>query len=228
MWRQLGMVTALSSVLAAAAEWAAADPITMTCAIERVRVSAENATDAQLACAVAETTDVSLRALGLWIDVPIRIDVMDKLDIAADACIAFYSTDAHRVQVLAVDCLDDQPGRAKAFPNMDAHLLFESVIVHELVHAYVDQTSSARALDRLTHEYLAYAVQIDALPAPERARILARAGVTGPVAFDARADDRDGGSGGTPACAGRDGRTRLRPAAGCPAVPGPGRPGRPP
>ena len=67
---------------------------------------------------------------------------------------------------------------------MPAELLFESIIVHELTHAYFDQISSGHYLPRIAHEYLAYAVQLDALPKSERMRILDKAGVAMPFAFN--------------------------------------------
>ena len=81
------------------------------------------------------------------------------------------------LQVLPPNCLEDQPGRASTFPEMSANVLFDSLILHELVHAYVDQTAGGRYLPRIAHEYLAYAIQLDALPPDDRSRILAKAGI---------------------------------------------------
>ncbi len=61
--------------------------------------------------------------------------------------------------------------------------MFESLIIHELAHAYVSQSTDGHAVSRLGHEYLAYALQLDGLPAIERERIIEEAGVEGPVAL---------------------------------------------
>jgi hypothetical protein len=152
-------------------------PVQLHCEVDGIVVAAPRIEDARLACVVSEAVDGRLRALGLHIAKDVRIEITEELDIAPEACVAFYSTETRELQVLTVDCLADQPGRAKAFPSMRADLLFESLIVHELVHAYVEQSSGDRFLPRLAHEYLAYAIQLDALPDAERDRVLAKAGV---------------------------------------------------
>lgn len=151
------------------------------CNIPTIGVSAEEDVTAQIACDVAVATDARLRSLGLSIDEQVLIEVTREMDVAPGICVALYSTTSKKLQVLPVDCLAGQPGRAKPFPAMSADLLFESLIVHELVHAYLDQLPEGRILPRIAHEYMAYAIQLDALPEQERQRIIAQAAVQSPI-----------------------------------------------
>lgn len=154
------------------------------CQSTPITVSAKDLHDARRACDIALATDTRLRALGLEITEPVVIEVTEDLDVGQGVCVGLYSTREKKLQVLPMECLEDQPGRSGAFPAMSADVLFESVIIHELTHAYVDQHSSGHFLPRIAHEYLAYAVQLDALPENERMRILDKAGVAVPFAFD--------------------------------------------
>lgn len=181
---QLLWPACLCLVAALGAQTGAADPVVLACEAPHLAVSAEGDSAARRACDIAEAADRRLRALGLAIDEAVRIEITRDLDGAPGVCVALYSTSSRKVQVLPLDCLDDQPGRAKAFPRMSAEILFDSLILHELVHAYVDQSARGRFLPGLAHEYLAYAIQLDALAANERERVLARAGAVAPVRRD--------------------------------------------
>ncbi len=156
-------------------------PVAQECATEGIAVSAETLDDTARACGAAAMADRHLRRLGLTLLAPVRIEVTEEFDVAPGICVALYSTAERKLQVLPVDCLDDQPGRARAFPEIPAGLLFESLILHELTHAYLDQAATPLFLPRLAHEYLAYAVQLDALPEQDRRRILAKAAISNPV-----------------------------------------------
>lgn len=167
-------------VLAAPAAWP--EPV-MACAAAPVRVSAPEARDGELACVAAARAVARLQSFGLMIRDPVLIEVTEEMDVAPGVCVALYSSGTGTLQVLPVDCLDDRDGRASAFPEMEAGVLFESLVLHELVHASLDQTPAASALPRLAHEYLAYAIQLAALPADDLARVLERARVAKPVAL---------------------------------------------
>ncbi len=179
------LLAGLAVAFLVAAGAAQGAPVALMCNVAKVTVSAPGEVQASRACAAAEAADTRLRALGLGIEDGVRIEITEALDVAPGICVALYDSATRTLQVLPLDCLDDQPGRAKTFPKMDAELLFDSLIVHELVHAYVDQSTEARHQSRIAHEYLAYAVQLEALPAAERARILAVADVGHPVDLQA-------------------------------------------
>jgi hypothetical protein len=146
-----------------------------SCNIDSITVVAEDSRNAELACDTIVSTDLRLRDLGLEIDQTVRVEITPVLDVAQGVCVGLYSTAEKKLQLLPLDCMEEQPGRSKAFPAMEPELLFQSVIVHEMVHAYLDQQSSGRFLPRVAHEYLAYAIQLDALSDAERDRVLEKA-----------------------------------------------------
>jgi hypothetical protein len=145
-------------------------------------VSVEAADDAttQRVCDIVAGADVRFRALGLGLTEPTRILITETLDAAPDHCVALFNTASNDLQVLPPHCLQERPGRLGYFPEIPADIFFESLIIHELAHGYVEQTAKTQP-SRLAHEYLAYALQLDALPAVERDRIVAAADVDGPV-----------------------------------------------
>jgi hypothetical protein len=155
-----------------------AGSVTMDCPTAGYTVSAQDPDEAARACEAVFAAERRLNALGLMRHAPLRIEVTEDLDIPAGSCVALYSSKTRKLQVLPVDCLAERPDRGSGFPPIEARLLFDSLILHELVHAFLDQT--AADLTRIAHEYLAYAIQIDSLPAEDRVRILEKAGMEPP------------------------------------------------
>jgi hypothetical protein len=155
--------------------------VLVDCTTEGISVSAANLSEAASACEAAATADARLRALDLEIREDVRIEVTEQMDVAPGTCVALFSTETRTLQVLPVNCLDGQPGRSNAFPEMDPEVLFESLIAHELAHAYLEQSAEGRQVPRIAHEYLAYAVQLDLLPRNDRMRIIEKASIQEPV-----------------------------------------------
>lgn len=153
------------------------------CTVPNISVIASDESTARSICDIAAKTDTRLRALGLQLSEPIQIEVTETLNAPEDACVALYNPRLKVIQVLPTECLADQHGRAITFPEMSVQTYFESLIVHEMVHAYVDQTPKGPYLTTLAQEYLAYAIQIEALPEDVRDNVLAKAAIKEPVNF---------------------------------------------
>ncbi|HKL68400.1 DUF6639 family protein [Salibaculum sp.] len=139
---------------------------------------------AERACKAVTRADHRLRELGLEHERPLLIEVTEELDFGAGYCMAYYDAEAERLQVLSEPCLEDNPPPESAFPVVSAAVLFESLIHHELTHAYLDQTLEGRPLPRAAHEYLAYAIQIEMLPESVRAQFLNDAHVSLPATIE--------------------------------------------
>lgn len=103
---------------------------------------------------------------------PIEISIVEQLPASHSDCFAIYDCNNSRMEILAPDkialCL--VPGNF--FHTLDPDVLFDSVIVHELTHAYVDQPVSQEILSYVEQEYLAYAMQFGFLPEIDRVEIL--------------------------------------------------------
>ena len=161
-----------------------AEPAKVTCTNPLIVVAAKDTSIARRVCNVAAKAQARFQALGLIHDKPISVSVTNALDVAPGHCVALYDTATGTLQVLPIECLANAPGRLGAFPELPAKIAFDGLIVHELAHAYIDQTTNGRAVSRLAHEYLAYALQLEALPKADREGILTAANVSLPVALD--------------------------------------------
>lgn len=172
-------------LLAAFFAWGSGAPTSaetlMRCSVSEIAVSAEDLEAAERGCDVAVAADLRLRSLGLGIDQDVRIEITEDLDVGPGVCVALYNTGNRTLQILPERCLEDQPGRAKTFPEMPAETLFESLVLHEMAHAYAHQSAGDRRLSRIAFEYLAYAIQVDALSDEVRRRIVDNASVREPV-----------------------------------------------
>ena len=152
----------------------------LDCDTPNISVEADSGKDADFACKATAIAIPRLAALGLTLQEPVQIKVTEILEHVPGAYVAFYCTADREIQVLTTECLEDPPARATAFSEMEAAVLFESLIVHELTHAAIDQWLPHHFVPKIVHEYLAYAIQLDTLPTAERQRILAKANVRGP------------------------------------------------
>ena len=153
------------------------------CGVPKITVAADDANTARTVCTLASETDTRLLSLGLQLSEPIQIEITSALEAPQDVCVALYNPQRKKIQVLPLECLGDQHGRAITFPGMDAETYFESLIIHEMVHAYIDQTPKGPFLTTLAQEYLAYAIQIDALPESIRDVVIAKAAIEELVNF---------------------------------------------
>lgn len=151
------------------------------CDTASISVEAASRGDAELACSAAAVAISRLAALGLPLREPVRIEVREMLEHVPGACAASYNVADREIHVLSTKCLEDPPARVTAFSEVPAGVLFESLIVHELTHAVIEQWQSDRVVPRIVHEYLAYAIQLDTMPSPERAQILEKANVPDPL-----------------------------------------------
>lgn len=70
---------------------------------------------------------------------------------------------------------------ASPFRVLSAETYFDSVVVYELAHAAAEHTLRAGATSRADMEYIAYAMQIESLPAKARAALRAEWPVQVPV-----------------------------------------------
>lgn len=174
---RLGVGVLFASACYSGAVYANGEIVSRPCSTENISVLSQSPENLSRVCSVAAALNPRLRNLGLGLTRNVTIEITEEFEVPNGACVALYSTNARKLQVLPIDCLEDLSDRATAFPEMDPELLFKSLIVHELVHAYLDQHESSGDLSRVAHEYLAYAIQLDELPREERADVLARAGV---------------------------------------------------
>lgn len=162
---------------------AGASDAAVPCPDQPVTVAHADAALTDRICRATALARDRLGACGLVQTRPIAVEVIDVIDVDHVACIAAYDCSRDVLRVLPPDRLA-APGVVQApFGDIPAEALFDSLVVHELTHAFLQQTAAENP-SRIDHEYLAYAFQLDVLPEEDRARILAVAPADGPPSLD--------------------------------------------
>lgn len=175
------LITALSCYAAAAhAENA-------TCPGGRVTVEYRDAVDARLACAAARDAFGFFERLGMDRELSLSVEVSDEAGSGRDGrAIGAYAREGSRIIVLSYRRCLELTRETRPFGmdmNEDLH---RSFIAHEMAHAIVHALQHSLR-SRVLHEYIAYVVQLDSLPAPMREGIVARY----PVAPFGRVEEMD-------------------------------------
>ncbi len=155
-------------------------PAAHACAEGQAEVTASAEGDRHTACLGAAKAIRFLTALGLPVRQPLSIAVVDRLDWASDVGIlGLYDPRTKQVRVRSAAALQLGSGEEGGFGvPLDADMR-AGIAAHEVTHAILDQYAAEYPLDRASHEYLAYTVQLATLPPPTRARILAATDVSG-------------------------------------------------
>ena len=115
-------------------------------------------------------------------------DLLGRCDIQAPAsltitavgetvpgCIGVYHCGEHRIEVLTPEAIEEVRRPDALFAHIPADRYFDSVVVHEIVHALYDDSPCPFATCVASSEYLAYALQIDSLRLEDRGPITAQA-----------------------------------------------------
>ena len=145
------------------------------CADVPVNVTAVDGDDVGIGCRGAGLAIAFLAKRGFTVRTPIVAEVVDAIDIIPGASVlGFFDPHADVVKVLARSAFSSgtTADTVLGLPIDDA--LYASVFAHEVAHAVIYQNLGGQKLPYAAHEYLAYAVQLSTLSAPNRERILAR------------------------------------------------------
>lgn len=138
--------------------------------------------DVATACRAASQALAQLHQCSITPDHTVRLRIVQELPAECpDHALAYFDARADLVTIPTyVDCVRlAGPGGRLGEPMTPA--LYRSLLVHEITHAVVSQTGTPGASSRVTHEYLAYAMQFTLMEPELRRRILERYPVRGPV-----------------------------------------------
>ncbi|UWQ22008.1 DUF6639 family protein [Jannaschia sp. W003] len=129
-------------------------------------------TNAPAVCSAAARAQRLMGRCGVPpVDRPIRIDVVDAME---SDCLGRYHCGEDRIELLAPDAMHDAVTPDGIFAPMTPSTLFESVVVHEFVHAAMEGHPCPFDACPATQEYAAYTLQILSMPAGDRERITKR------------------------------------------------------
>lgn len=149
-----------------------AQPDVFKCTSEKITVIADEEIIAQRVCSVISRASTQLEACHLGQLPAVEITVVKQMPVLHSNCFGIYDCDNQQIKILdpAYISLDADPDNA--FLELAPDMLFDSVIVHELTHAYTSQSASNTSLSLAASEYIAYAMQLEFLPAIERQKVL--------------------------------------------------------
>ena len=160
---------ALAVCLLAAAS-AVAEPA--PCSDPMLSVDAPDATTADRVCIAAIQAKAQLAACGLAQNNPVSIEIVPHIDGPADTCAGLYHCDADRISLIPPDTVADVMPAESVFATLDAEEYYDSLIVHELAHALMEQAECSAPRCDADKEYVAYAMQFLSLPDSAQAALL--------------------------------------------------------
>lgn len=139
-----------------------------------VEVTAPTEGLARRSCTAASTAHTVLSECGIRPPERVKIVVDTAAVDGLPHCLGSYNCDTRTVKVLTPSSLSElQKTPQMIYAGIDPKLLFESLIVHELTHAALDQAGLNDSLGTTGHEYLAYVMQLRAKSDSDRTRFLA-------------------------------------------------------
>lgn len=131
-------------------------------------------------CTVTAAFRATFAECGLQPVGPVTVQVVDVVDPQTPNCAARFNCDTGTLSVLSPRALSRVAEFDTPFATIPADALFDSLLWHELVHALLNANTS-ETVSRVSQEYLAYAVQIGALPEALRETFLADTPVERPA-----------------------------------------------
>ncbi|ETW12799.1 hypothetical protein ATO8_09658 [Roseivivax marinus] len=159
----------------------AALPDTVPC--ETPGLSVEGATPelSDRICRAADAAAIQLADCALPLSGTVTISTAAALE---NACYGLYHVDGRCIEVLDPDSMAAHQATSPLFAPVSAEAFFDSIILHELVHAAFADRPCPMESCVVTAEYLAFGLQIMFLPEGERARLDTSALPARKIGFD--------------------------------------------
>lgn len=112
---------------------------------------------------------------------PVTFEVRAQIEGPADHCAGLYACGSDRILVIPPGGVGEVMPEDSAFAPLAPDVYYDSLVVHELAHALMDQAACERPRCDADREYVAYALQIASLPPRDRAAVAAYRAFDGPV-----------------------------------------------
>jgi len=170
-WTKVAVLCVLS------AHSAAADTA-ISCNDRLVRVWASESQLAQNVCDVVERAKPQLVRCHLLLGNALNVQIRDDASLAG--LIAHYSKTYDRIVIRSPGNLTEMLPVDSAYRAIPVMHFFESIVFHELAQALFLETSGGRETSLAGHEYIAYAMQFESMPATARDLLLDTIPPSGP------------------------------------------------
>lgn len=177
------LMTWLTAVLLAAP--AMPEPLACPVAGPPITVTAIKAERAVHLCHVARAARDRLAACHLPQTAPIDIRIVTELPARHEKCMGLYNCDTKVIEILDLAGLRARVAPSSAFARIPPDALQDSLVAHEMAHALIDQRLGSNSGPLVLNEYIAYAMQLDAMATPVRRALLATRDIKPPVPPDA-------------------------------------------
>jgi hypothetical protein len=91
---------------------------------------------------------------------PVVIEIRDRIEGAVEHCAGLYECGSDRVVLIPPDGVAALMPEESIFAPIPTDAYFDSLVVHELAHAFMDQVECAHEPCDAAKEYVAYALQV--------------------------------------------------------------------
>lgn len=175
-------------ILVALGATAAADPSALLCDTPLLAVAGADAATQRRVCSAAQTALPQLATCGLTLTRPVTIQVHERIDGPSEHCAGLYTCGTDRIEILSPSAAAEIMPAGSIFAELPSDTYYDSLVVHELAHALVDQADCPGPGCDAGREYVAYALQIASLTQEGRDAVEAWRDIPRPV-DEARLND---------------------------------------
>ena len=145
---------------------------TLLCPGGEITVEAPDDGSAAQVCELVEEVRPILAECGLEQEAPVSIHVVAEATHVAAPMVGSYAAGSNEIKLTHPDHLSDVILPDHPFARLAPDLTFQSLLVHELSHAFLDQAECTRERCVAEHEYVAYAMQLSVLPPEAREALI--------------------------------------------------------
>ncbi len=156
----------------------------LSCGAEMVLVQTENSELHQRVCKVVMTALPRLESCNLRLHRPIVIGFNDEISPSSIDCFGIYHTGKNQIELLTPEAFHSAHLKSDYCSGIPETDHFESIVVHELTHALLDQVPGGTTDYAVDQEYIAYAMQLEMMQKPVRDQFLSDIGLSTPIAAE--------------------------------------------
>lgn len=103
------------------------------------------------------------------------------LSMSGNDCLGLYHSGNNHIDLLTPEAFHASHGDSEFCEEIPENVHFDSILVHELTHALLDQVPGGKANNLVDQEYIAYAMQLEMMCKPVRDRFISSIGLTAPI-----------------------------------------------
>lgn len=142
---------------------------TVACDGGGLAVTAPETALAERVCSVAVAARERMEVCDLRQSQPISIIIQKGVVVDAFECLGAFHCDTNEIELIHPQALAENVPASRTYAGLSPMAVFDSLVVHEMAHALLEQTLGEREVGVAAHEYVAYAMQLSSLSPEDRA-----------------------------------------------------------